>query len=249
MKKFVLAGAVVALLGGAASAADLAVKGPYAPPAPVWSWSGIYWGANVGYSWGHSKFDATLTAVGTISHSDRLDGITGGVQSGYNYQFGVWVLGLETDIQASGQKGSSAATLPRTTVTTDHHLDWFGTSRARLGFLATPSILLYGTAGAAYGAVDDSAIINVVGVGTATPSFKDVKAGWTAGAGLEGAFGGGWSAKLEYLYMDLGKTEATFATPGLGVVASVSRQTIDNIVRIGLNWKYGGFAGPVMAAY
>ena len=135
------------------------------------------------------------------------------------------------------------------TVTTDHKLDWFGTSRARLGFLATPSILLYGTACAAYGEVKDSATISVVGVGSATPSFKDVKAGWTAGAGIEAAFGSGWSAKLEYLYMDLGKTEITFAAPASGVVASASRQTTDNIVRVGLNWKFGPGAGPVYAAY
>lgn len=109
--------------------------------------------------------------------------------------------------------------------------------------------MLYGTAGAAYGEVKDSATISVIGVGSATPSFKDVKAGWTAGAGIEGAFGGGWSAKLEYLYMDLGKTEITFAAPGSGFVASASRQTTDNIVRVGLNWKFGPGAGPVYAAY
>src|SRR5206468_6899232 len=102
-----------------------------------------------------------------------------------------------------GQSGSSTlGTLPPVTVTTDHKLEWFGTARPRLGFLATPNTLLYGTAGAAYGQVKDSATINVAGVGAATATFQDVKAGWTAGAGIEGAFGGGWSAKLEYLYMD-----------------------------------------------
>ena len=66
-----------------------------------------------------------------------------------------------------------------------------------------------------------------------------MKAGWTAGAGIEGAFGGGWSAKLEYLYIDLGKTQMTFATPALGVVATETRRTTDNIVRVGLNYKWG----------
>ena len=66
-----------------------------------------------------------------------------------------------------------------------------------------------------------------------------MKAGWTAGAGIEGAFGRGWSAKLEYLYMDLGKTQMTFATPALGVVATETRRTTDNIVRVGLNYKWG----------
>jgi opacity protein-like surface antigen len=75
--------------------------------------------------------------------------------------------------------------------------------------------------------------------GSATSTFKDVKAGWTAGGGIEGAFGGGWSAKLEYLHVDLGKTEFTIATPGLGTIASETRRTTDNIVRVGLNYKWG----------
>jgi len=68
----------------------------------------------------------------------------------------------------------------------------------------------------------------------------DVLAGWTAGAGIEGAFGGGWSAKLEYLYLDLGKTEHTFGTIGLGVIATETRRTTDNIVRVGANYRWGG---------
>ena len=68
----------------------------------------MYWGANVGYSWGQSKNDRTLFGLGaTARESQDLDGVIGGVQTGYNYQFGAWVWGLETDIQASGQKGSA----------------------------------------------------------------------------------------------------------------------------------------------
>jgi len=246
MKKLFLATtAFVVLAGASAGAADMYARPapaytPAPAPAPLYTWTGLYWGANVGYSWGQSKFDATLTGVGTLSRSTNIDGAIGGAQFGYNYQFGAWVLGLETDIQASGQSRSSTlGTLPPVTVTTDHKLEWFGTARPRLGFLATPNTLLYGTAGAAYGQVKDSATINIAGVGAATATFQDVKAGWTAGAGIEGAFGGGWSAKLEYLYIDLGKTQMTFATPALGVVATETRRTTDNIVRVGLNYKWG----------
>ena len=129
-------------------------------------------------------------------------------------------------------------TLPLTSVTTDHKLEWFGTSRGRLGILATPNLLLYGTAGAAYGQVKDSATITIAGA-SAVATFKDVKAGWTAGAGIEGAFGGGWSAKLEYLYMDLGKTERTFSGVGFGTIATETRRTTDNLVRVGLNYRWG----------
>jgi outer membrane immunogenic protein len=174
-----------------------------------------------------------LLGVGTFSESQKVDGVVGGFQSGYNYQFGQWVWGFETDIQASGQKGGSTlqiSALPVTTLTTDHKLTWFGTSRSRLGVLWSPNVLLYGTAGVAYGQVKDTATITAPGA-SVTGTFKDVKAGWTAGAGVEGIIGGGWTAKLEYLYIDLGKTEQTLATPALGQVISETRRFTDNIVR------------------
>jgi outer membrane immunogenic protein len=250
MKKLLLAGVALAALSGSAVAADLR-RPAYAPPPPVYSWTGLYWGVNVGYSWGEAKRDATLRVapallgVRTFSESQKVDGVIGGFQTGYNYQFGQWVLGLETDIQASGQKGGTTlqfAALPLMTVTTDHKLSWFGTSRTRLGVLWTPNVLLYGTAGVAYGQVKDTSTISAVGVGSATSTFKDVKAGWTAGAGVEGVIGGGWTAKLEYLYIDLGKTEQTLATPALGQVLTETRRFTDNIVRVGFNYRWGGGA-------
>ena len=75
-------------------------------------------------------------------------------------------------------------------------------------------------------------------VGSATGTFKDVKAGWTAGAGLEAAWGGGWSVKVEYLYIDLGDTERTLTTPT--TIVTDTRSTTDNIVRVGLNYRWGG---------
>jgi outer membrane immunogenic protein len=244
MKKLLLAGVAFAALSGSAVAADLAARPAYAPP-PVYSWTGLYWGVNVGYSWGQDKRDATLLGAGTFSASQKVDGAVGGFQSGYNYQFGQWVLGFETDIQASGQKGGTTVQVlaaPLTTITTDHKLSWFGTSRTRLGVLWTPNVLLYGTAGVAYGQVKDTATANAVGIGSATSTFKDVKAGWTAGAGVEGVIGGGWTAKVEYLYIDLGKTEQTLATPALGQFITETRRFTDNIVRVGFNYRWGGGA-------
>jgi outer membrane immunogenic protein len=114
-----------------------------------------------------------------------------------------------------------------------------GTSRTRLGVLWTPSTLLYGTAGVAYGQVKEDGIITR-GAQSASLNFSDWKAGWTAGAGVETTVGNGWSAKLEYLYVDLGKSESTIATPGLGSLAATSRRFTDNIVRVGFNYKWGG---------
>jgi outer membrane immunogenic protein len=217
-----------------ARAADLPYK--TLPPPPVYSWSGLYIGANVGYSWGSMDYDATITGVGTKSRSQTINGAIGGVQSGYNVQFGMWVFGFESDIQFSGEKGSSTfpGALVGITITTDENLLWFGTSRSRIGFLATPNILIYGTGGLAYGQVKDTAVASSA-LGSVTTTFKDVKAGLAIGGGVEAAFGAGWSGKLEYLYIDLGKTEHTFAA-----VASETWHTTDNIVRIGLNYRWGG---------
>jgi outer membrane immunogenic protein len=93
----------------------------------------------------------------------------------------------------------------------------------------------------AYGQTKDTYTVNTVGVGTAaTASINDVRAGWTAGAGIEGAFGGGWSAKVEYLYMDLGKLEQTVTVPPAALTATFNSRLTDNIVRVGLNYKWGG---------
>src|SRR5262245_23267798 len=73
-----------------------------------------------------------------------------------------------------------------TTVTTDHKLEWFGTSRSRLGFLATPNLLLYGTGGVAYGQTKDTYTAAAVGFAAAVATVKDVRAGWTVGGGIEG---------------------------------------------------------------
>lgn len=243
MKKLLLATtAFVVLAAASANAADLSRPAYAPPPPPVYSWSGLYWGVNIGYSWGQSKYDASFTGTGTVSSSQDINGVIGGGQTGYNYQFGAWVWGFESDLQASGQKGSSTfrGINPLTTISTDRKLEWFGTSRSRLGFLWTPNVLVYGTAGVAYGQVKNSATITNP-AGSATATFRDVKAGWTAGGGVEAALGGGWSAKLEYLYIDLGKTEETDVTPGLGTTAVETWRNTDNIVRAGLNYKWGGY--------
>jgi outer membrane immunogenic protein len=241
MKRLVVASIGALAIGlTTANAADIRARPAYSPPPPApppgYTWTGLYWGGNVGYSWGRADNDANVGLV-TFSESEKIEGVIGGFQSGYNYQFGAWVWGFETDIQASGQKGDSTfLPNPRTQLTTDHKLEWFGTSRSRLGFLAAPNILLYGTAGVAYGQVKDT--FTATGLTVATATVKDVKAGWTAGGGIEGALGGGWSAKLEYLYMDLGKLEQTLSTP-FGTETFTSRVT-DHIARVGLNYKWGG---------
>lgn len=258
--------AIASLLTTSAFAADLAprtyTKAP-APIAAVYNWTGFYIGGNVGYSWGRSGNSETLSSVATgaplFTNTSRNDvnGVIGGGQIGYNWQVTNWVLGLEADIQGSGEKGSSnvicvACGSGPSDLTSNltQKLNWFGTFRGRAGVLVVPTVLLYATGGLAYGEVDTGGSITgpTLQVPLATVAFpgaSSTRAGWTAGAGVEGAIGGNWTARLEYLYMDLGTVSAgPIATTILGttrtpLAASYSSHFTDNILRVGVNYKFG----------
>ena len=256
----------------AASAADMAPRYTKAPPpvVAVYDWTGFYIGGNVGYSWGRSSDTSTLTnGAGTVLFTSaagaNMDGVIGGGQIGYNWQVQNWVWGLEADIQASDQKGRRDLLCPTgvctppfgviavfpgpaVPVALDQKLEWFGTVRGRVGVLATPTVLFYATGGLAYGEVRTA---GTIGAGAFGFSNTDTKVGYTVGAGIEGVIGGNWTAKLEYLYVDLGKASGSFLTtiPALGggvLSHNYSSRITDNIVRVGLNYKFGG---PVIAKY
>lgn len=245
MRMVLLGGAVLAAIAaGPAGAADLPVRAPVykSPPPVVYNWTGFYGGVNVGYSWGRHSNEWTVPGFFTVSESQNMNGVIGGVQWGYNWQIGNWLLGTESDFQGSGQRGSTTACLDAGCVTTgvaEHKLPWFGTSRTRVGFLPSQFVLLYATGGLAYGQVKSDYSLYAGGVGIGQMSFKDVRAGYTVGGGIEGAFGGGWSAKLEYLWVDFGKNTETTTLGGV-VVNTFNSRVTDNIVRIGLNYKFGG---------
>ncbi len=280
--KFIVA-VFVGLLGTtSASAADLAphvyTKAPVLVD-PGYNWSGFYIGGNVGYSWGRSNDTSSFgNGAGTTLFSSRggsnLDGVVGGGQAGYNWQVQNWVWGLEADIQGTDEKGSRDISCPTGICTPsrippgfralvivvpgaavpaslDQKIDWFGTVRGRVGVLATSKVLFYATGGLAYGEVNTSET-----VGGFPLAASDTRVGYTVGGGIEGAIGGGWTAKLEYLYVDLGRTSGSFATTipafGAGTIASgtitsnYSSRVTDNILRVGVNYKFGG---PVVARY
>lgn len=258
MRKLLLLGVGFSTLAiGPALAADMRPAPAYAPPPPpVFSWTGFYVGGNVGYSWGRSEnkisviglppfvlgLSTASLARGDMDETD-VDGVIGGVQAGFNWQAGNWVIGTESDFQGSAQEGDTrycgigGTTCDIASLDASHKLSWFGTTRSRLGYLATPNVLLYGTAGVAYGQVKSDYTLNFLNTPLAAVSFKDVKAGWTAGAGLEFAFSGNWSAKLEYLYMDLGENEIALSAGG--VTGKLERQFTDHIARIGVNYRFG----------
>jgi outer membrane immunogenic protein len=208
MKKLITAIAAVALLGvvGQASAADLAARPTMytkAPMAPVYNWTGAYIGINGGGGWG---------SFGAI---DASGGFVGGTL-GYNWQQGQTVFGLETDLAWSGIDGTvSPLGIPVTAGS-----DWFGTVRGRLG-VAVDRSLWFVSGGLAYGDVHASAL------GT---TFSDTNAGWTLGGGVEFALQGPWTAKVEYLHLDLGDISIAGISTGSDFTA--------DLVRAGLNYRF-----------
>jgi outer membrane immunogenic protein len=238
----------------ASLAADMPLKAP-PPPAPVSSWTGFYGGINGGYSVGRDPFNQTLSDAG-VSASSSIDsrvsplgGLFGG-QFGYNFQSGHIVWGLEGDIQWANQNDTSGCGLecinePGVTVATlgsvEQEVKWFGTARGRLGY-ANDSWLLYVTGGAAWGGIDATTAFSVATGGPTTAASQTTsftKGGWVFGGGTEVRLMGPWTAKFEYLYMDLGSISDTLAITALGGANLTTNSSIrDNIVRAGLNYRF-----------
>jgi outer membrane immunogenic protein len=275
MKKLILSAVSLAALTGSAFAADLPTrKEPLLPPPPAFTWTGLYGGINVGYGFGAGGADtgslSGTSSTGAIGSSWNKSlspsGVLGGGQIGYNYQYNPYiVVGAEADIQAADMNASAGYPgfgTGATYVTTTKNIDWFGTARGRIG-LTMPgysNFLVYGTGGFAYGQVDTNVGISYLtsnGGASGTSSFYQTKTGWTAGGGVEWSPQSfpAWSAKVEYLYTDLGATNqniySIFSSPaGTFFGANHQSPTQFNTVRVGLNWHFNPFVGaPIVAKY
>ncbi len=176
----------------------------------------------------------------TATGSADLNGLVGGAQIGYNWQAGALVFGVEADINASGQSASGVTACGiGCSITETSRINWFGTVRGRVGFVAANTWLLYVTGGAAWTNASDTTTVTT-GLGTATlVSLNDTRAGWTLGGGVEAALTRNWSWKLEYLHI---RTEgwggtAAIAAPFGGTVTE-SATIRNNIVRAGLNYRF-----------
>ena len=225
MRRALAAIGIAALTMTSALAADFPSRPLPRPRAPTYvpffTWNGFYLGFNAGYGFGTSSWKDTVLGVstGNINTSGALLGGT----VGYNYQTGGVVMGLEGDIAWSNIKGS---TINNCVTTCQTSLSWLGTGRVRLGY-AFDRFLPYVTGGAAFGDVKGS----VAGFG----SFSNTQVGWAGGAGLEYAFVDHWSAKVEYLYADLGNSNCSTTCSG-GNPFTVSFKT--SIIRGGVNYKF-----------
>ncbi len=278
---FAVSAAALALSAGSAFAADLPsrkeapVYVPPPPPPPMWT--GFYGGLNIGGGWtdnggAHNTSSAyydTRYSMGApvpgnagvsnlffLPDGNSLGGaggVLGGAQVGYNFQFGQFVIGAETDFQGTSISSSNTngggvlypafynnagggnyLTAVNLVGSANANLSWFGTVRGRVGYLITPTLLLYGTGGFAYGQVD-------------AWGFSSTNTGWTAGGGVEWMFAPHWSAKVEYLYVNLSGSNSLNNS---GYNFGYNYNPGLNVVRAGVNYHFNwGAPAPVVAKY
>jgi outer membrane immunogenic protein len=250
MKRIVSALMFSLIAAGGALAADL----PQAPPpqapamyvpvvAPVYNWGGIYVGINGGWGFGNANWtipsQITLTGtsptVGGNSGSVSDNGGVFGGTLGANWQAGGLVLGVEGDFDYSGINTGTASSICSTFGVCQTKNNWLATLRGRVGY-AADRVLFYGTGGGAFGGTQ------TVVDGTST---SKTKTGWTAGLGVEAAFADNWTAKVEYLYVNLGSVTGTglcslaaCTTSGIPLPVAGTVSLTENLIRVGVNYKF-----------
>lgn len=225
MNRIIIACALALTAATPALAADLPpVAAPRAPAvyvpavAPVYNWAGIYIGINGGYGFGNS----TWNGGGLTSGSFDIDGGLVGGTIGGNFQVGQFVAGVEADGDWSDIRGSTPSTFCAACQTSNN---WLATVRGRVG-VAWDRVLLFGTGGLAAGDVKAT-----TGVGT----DSNTELGWTAGGGIEVGITENFTAKVEYLYVDL---QNGSCTASCGAPPTIGVSFTSSLVRGGLNYKF-----------
>lgn len=244
MKKLVCAG-LLSLLGIApAIAADMPVKAPIRPPAPVLSWTGCFIGANVGGGWASKNYNDPLAAPpDNILGSHTASGVIGGGQVGCDYQVGSWVFGAEVAGEAANLRATHLALGDFYSTS----VPWLATATVRVGYTVLPNLLIFGRGGAAWVRDRETKVDLVTGLLEGTAEVT--RSGWLLGVGGEYLFAPNWSVFADYNYMDFGTRRTIYVTPDVppAFFPLDIRQTVQT-VRVGVNFRFGP-AGAVVAKY
>lgn len=229
MRKSLIPAAAAIAAAMPAVAADFTSPPPaYEPAPPIFSWTGVYLGAQIGYGWGTNTLTVYPFGFGT---DFTPNGVVGGAHVGYDYQFNQLVVGVEGDIEGTGidRTFSPGGPLYSTSIPVQ------GSIRGRLG-LAFDRVLVYATGGGEFAGIDNS-VQSLFGI---TAQSSQSRAGWTVGGGLEYAITPNWSLRGEYRFADFG--HLSYATPFVfGIGSSINSHQTENTVRAGFSYKFDGF--------
>jgi outer membrane immunogenic protein len=229
-----MAAAALGIASTVVNAADMPVKAPPRVAAQSFSWTGCYVGVNAGGAWARNSY-SSIPGIAVGSHT--ADGVAAGGQIGCNYQAGPWVWGVEGMFDWADLDGSHTLTvIPAVTSTTN--VDWFATATGRIGYAVFDRTLFYVKGGGAWIRQTES----LTALGVTLNDGGHTRGGWTVGAGLEYAFAGPWSAKLEYNYMDFGN-RGTSVCGVICVPTGLNDREHVHAVLVGLNYRFSGLPG------
>ncbi|ACK49860.1 porin [Methylocella silvestris BL2] len=254
LRRVLLASVGAIALAGTALAADLPSRAPppvYVPPAPIFTWTGVYIGGQIGYAWGNGSANFGDANGNFVNFGNSGNGVIGGAHVGYNLQLNQFVVGLEGSVDGTSlsKTYSGTAFVPGfgvAGINLHTSADIQGSIRGRVGY-AWDRVLVYATGGVAFAGVKAS---------LSTPfsydSSSTTKVGWTVGGGLEYAVTNNWSIRAEYRYSNFGNATLYPASlAGVDAGPFVNRKFNINQVQVGFSYKFDTFAppAPVVAKY
>ncbi len=248
LRRILLASVGAIALAGSAFAADLPSRAPppvYVPPVPIFTWTGIYIGGQIGYAWGTSNNNIGDAFGDYASFSTNNSGVIGGAHVGYNLQLSQFVVGLEGDVDGSSLRKSVTGFIGDVPTTISSNIGVQGSIRGRIGY-AWDRVLIYGTGGVAFAGLNGS-----VSTPFGYDSASSTRVGWTVGGGLEYAVTNNWSIRAEYRYADFGHSTFFPNNSFAGLGAYANRRITENRVQVGFSYKFDTFAppAPVVAKY
>ncbi len=226
-----------------AYAAHIPLKAPGLTPSR--SWGGAYVGAHVGYGFGSNQWTDTFGDLAGVPGGKlgvNSEGLIGGVQLGYNWQRGPWVLGVEGEFSGSAINGDVTVNLPPATGTFTSETNWLASVTGRLGYAFASgrggNSLIYVKGGAAWAEFNHRFVLNGAIGPFVFPEISKTASGWTVGGGFETMLGrSNWSLRAEYMFYDFGSDSYTFSHPVFGPARMDIDQQV-HVSKIGVNYRF-----------
>lgn len=253
MKAAIGFAAIAAMIGTPLMAADMAVKAPPMLPTPVYSWTGFYFGGEIGGGWASQQTTIVTQPsvtpafpVGSVLNPVNLNGVLGGLNAGYNYQVDHVVFGIDGDYTWANLSGtgSDISPIPGNGDVANHsdRMNWVSTVTGRLGY-ANNNWLFFAKGGWAWAGFEGfTSTISPAGALLNSSTTSSTRDGWTVGAGGEWGFAPHWSAKLEYDYVgfNTSTTAITETSAATGAVTFPTRSTTShlNMVKAGVAYRF-----------